>query len=110
MAIELALLDWGTVAAIIVALAAIGGLIIQFFKKDKPWRRAQEKHNIRLTALDEQVKALSKRADNLKEALQAHDGRDEKDFERLEAKIEKLTDLMIDMLSDNKPPPPKRKK
>lgn len=110
MAIELALLDWGTVAAITVAMAAVAGLIVQFFKKDKPWKRIQEKHNIRLTTLEEQVKSQSKRVDNLKEALAAHDGRDEKDFERLEGKIEKLTDLMIDMLTDNKSPPPKGKK
>lgn len=110
MALDLALLDWGTVAAVIVAIAAIMGLFVQFFKKDKPWRRAQEKHNIRLTALEEQMKAQTKRTDTLKEAVQAHDDRDEKDFERIETKIEKLTDLMIDVLTDNKPAPPKRKK
>ena len=110
MAIDLALLDWGTVAAIIIAAATIIGLIIQFFKRDKPWRRTQEKHNIRLTSLEEQVKSLSKRVDTLKEMAQAHDSRDEKDFERLEGKIEKLTDLMIDTLTDKKSSPPKRKK
>lgn len=110
MAIDLALLDWGTVAAVTVAVAAIMGLLVQFFKRDKPWRRTQEKHNIRLTSLEEQIKSLSKRIDNMKEMAQAHDSRDEKDFERLEGKIEKLTDLMIDMLTDKKSLPLKRKK
>jgi len=110
MALDLALLDWGTVAAVTVAVAAVIGLIVQFFKRDKPWKRTQEKHNIRIITLEEQTKALSKRVDNLKELVNTHDLRDEKDFERLEGKIEKLTDLMIDMLTDKKPTTPKRKK
>ncbi len=108
--IELAGFDWGTVAAIIVAFAAIIGILIQFFKKERPWRKAQEEHNIRLTTLEGQTKSLSERVDILKDAIEAHDKRDEKDFERLEGKIEKLTDLMIDLLTDNRPNPPKDKK
>jgi len=40
--------------------------------------------------------------DSNKKKLEEHELRDEKDFERIEAKIEKLTDLMIKMLSDGK--------
>jgi len=99
--ITIAELDWATIATVVVAIAAVGGLILQISRKDKPWKRAQEKHNIRLTTLEEQVKSLSKRIDSVNSALQAHDKRDEKDFGRLEGKIEKLTDLMINLLSDN---------
>lgn len=96
--------DWATIAAVTVALAAIIGLLVQFFKKDKPWRKTQIDHNLRLTSLELQTKAIEEKLDILKETIEDHDQRDTKDFERIEGKIEKLTDLMISMLQDGKKP------
>jgi len=96
------MLDWGTIAAIIVAVAAIGGLIIQWAKKDKPWRKGQTELTIRLTAIEAKVESIDDSLDTVKKMLDEHDSRDQKDFERIETKIEKLTDLMIKMLSDGK--------
>ena len=96
------MLDWGTIAAIIVAVAAVGGLIIQWAKKDKPWRKGQTELTIRLTAIEARVENIDDSLDTVKKMLDEHESRDQKDFERIETKIEKLTDLMIKMLSDGK--------
>ena len=98
------MLDWGTIAAMTVAVAAVIGIIIQAIKKEKPWKKAQSDHNLRLTSLELQTKSLTEKVDQLKEMIDDHDHRDEKDFERLENKIEKLTDIMIGMLQDDKSP------
>ncbi len=97
-------LDWATIAAITVAVAAILGILIQFFKKEKPWTKIQSKHNVRLTSLEIQTKSTSDKIDQLKDMLDDHDHRDTKDFERIENKIEKLTDLMIGLLQNDKKP------
>ena len=95
------MLDWGTIAALTVAVAAVAGIIIQAIKREKPWKRSQNEHNLRLITLELHMKAVEEKIDTLKQTVEDHDHRDEKDFERIEAKIEKLTDLMIGMLSSS---------
>ncbi len=102
-------LDWGTLAAIIIAVAAVLGLLVQFFKKDKPWKKVQIDHNLRLTSVEIKIDNLAESMDDLKQAIEEHEQRDQKDFERVESKIERLTDLMIDMIGQ-KSGPSKRKK
>lgn len=99
--------DWGTVAAVTVAVAAVAGIIIQAMKKEKPWKKVQTEHDLRVTSLELQVKSLREQIEHLKDMLDDHDHRDEKDFERLENKIEKITDIMIGMLQNDKPTKPK---
>lgn len=95
-------IDWTTIAAITVAVAAVAGIIIQAFKREKPWKKAQTEQNLRLTSIEFQTKSLTEKMDQLKEMIDDHDHRDEKDFERLENKLEKLTDLMIGLLQGDK--------
>jgi len=92
---------WGVGAALVVAIAAILGLLIQFFKREKPWTKGQTELKLRVTKLESATDSLSKQIDDVKSIIEDHDRRDEKDFERLETKIEKLTDLMIKMISDD---------
>ena len=94
----LAGLDWATTAAIIVALAAVAGLLLQFFKRERPWKKSIEEHNLRLTSIEIKIENFNDNVDSLKSALEDHESRDNADFIRIENKIEKLTDLMIDML------------
>ncbi len=103
-------LDWGVFAAIIVALAAVVGLILQFMRRERPWKKAQENHNLRLTAVEIKIENVSDAIDDLKQAIDDHEVRDQKDFERIEGKIEKLTDLMIDMIGQKSAPTKARKK
>lgn len=92
---------WGVGAAIIVALAAVLGLVIQFFRREKPWQKGQASLKLRTIKLESQTDNLSKQIADVKSIIEDHDRRDEKDFERIETKIEKLTDLMIKMISDD---------
>ncbi len=92
---------WGTGAAIVVALAAVLGLLVQFFKREKPWTKGQTELKLRVTKLESESENLIRQIDDVKSIIEDHDRRDEKDFERLETKIEKLTDLMIRMISDD---------
>jgi len=92
---------WGTGAAIVVALAAVLGLIVQFFRREKPWQKGQADLKLRVTKLESESENLIRQINDVKSIIEDHDRRDEKDFERLETKIEKLTDLMIRMISDD---------
>ena len=103
-------LDWGVIAAIIVALAAIAGLILQFSRRERPWKKTQDEHNVRLTTIEIKIDNHTDSMNNLRHMVEEHDQRDQKDFERVESKIEKLTDLMIDMIGQKSVPPKARKK
>lgn len=103
-------LDWGVVAAIIVALAAVAGLLLQFMRRERPWKKTQEDHNLRLTSVEIKIDNQTDAIDDLKQSLDEHEHRDQKDFDRIETKIEKLTDLMIDMIGQKSVPPKARKK
>jgi len=92
---------WGVGAALVVAIAAILGLLIQFFKREKPWTKGQTELKLRVTKIESDLGSVSKQIDDVKSIIEDHDRRDEKDFERIETKIEKLTDLMIKMISDD---------
>lgn len=91
--------EWSTVAAVVVAIVAVIGLFIQFFKNERPWKKLQDKHHIRLTQLEEQLKATVIRLEDVRKDLDELDARDSKDIERIEAKIEKIMDMMIQLLS-----------
>ena len=97
-------------AAIIIAVAAVLGLLVQFFKKDKPWKKVQIDHNLRLTSVEIKIDNLAESMDDLKQAIEEHEQRDQRDFERIESKIEKLTDLMIDMIGQKSTASKTRKK
>ena len=103
-------LDWGVAAAIIVALAAVVGLLLQFFRRERPWKKAQEEHNLRLTSVEIKIDNQTDALDDLKQAIDEHEQRDQRDFERIETKIEKLTDLMIDMIGQKSTASKTRKK
>lgn len=91
--------EWSTVAAVIVAIVAVIGLIIQFFKNERPWKRLQDKHHVRLTQLEEQLKATVTRLEDVRKDLDELDIRDARDVARIEMKIEKIMDMMIQLIS-----------
>ena len=103
-------LDWGVVAAIIVALATVTGLMLQFLRRERPWKKIQNEHNLRLTAIEIKIDNQIDATDDLKHSLDEHEQRDLRDFDRVETKIEKLTDLMIDMIGTKSTPSKTRKK
>lgn len=91
--------EWSTVAAVVVAIVAVIGLLMQFFKNERPWKKLQDKHHIRLTQLEEQLKSTIAQLASVRKDLDDLDARDSKDIERIENKIEKIMDMMIQLLS-----------
>lgn len=96
------MLDWGTIAALTIAVAAILGIIIQWAKKDKPWHKGQTDLTIRITTMENKVESMNESLDTIKHMVELHEMRDGKDFDRVESKIEKLTELMIKIISQGK--------
>ena len=98
-------ITWPTVVALIGALAvgsvALMGYIIQNFKKDY-WREPVNKLDLRIARLEMNVKNLPQTIAITQQISDDHDVRLEKDLVRLEAKMEKITDLMIKMLTDTR--------
>ena len=94
------MLELGTIAAIIIAIAAILGILIQWVKRDKPWRKGQTDLTIRMTTIEGRVENINESIESSKKLIEEHETRDQKDFERIETKIDKLTDLMINIISN----------
>lgn len=97
--------DWATASAVIVAVAAVIGLIIQHFnQKDKSDNEPSddEKQNLRINSIEIELKHLNENLELLRKKINDHEERDLRDFEKLEHKIEKLTDLMIELIQNEK--------
>lgn len=95
-------MDWGTIAALIIAAAAIISLIIQFLRRDKPWKKITDDHNLRISSIELELKHINESLNQVRNKIDHHDERDQKDFERLENKIEKFADLIIQMIRNEK--------
>ena len=97
-------ITWPTDVAIIGGLAVgavtIMGFIIQTFKKD--WRDPVNTLALRVTKIETEVGNLPRSMAAAQQISDDHDLRMEKDLIRLETKMEKITDLMIKMLTDAK--------
>lgn len=96
------MLDWPFIAALATAAGGIIGLVIQWFKRERPWKKIQDKLIVRTTINEEKIKALTIRIDSINERINDEIHRSEKDIERLDGQIEQLTALMIKMLTTNK--------
>ena len=95
-------MDWATIAAIVVAIAAVIGIIIQIFKREKPWQKVTNTQKLQISAIELELKHLHESLDLLRKEINDNDEHYQKDFERIENKIEKLTDLMIQLIQSDK--------
>lgn len=85
-------------AAVVMAVVAVFTIVMRFWPK--PLRPTVERIDNELSVLIEKNKSLEKEVTDLKLELKAEVDRTDKDIERLDAKNEKLTDLMIRILQD----------
>ena len=53
------MLELGTIAAIIIAIAAILGILIQWVKRDKKWRKGKKDITIRMTNIEGSVENIN---------------------------------------------------
>jgi len=89
---------YAAVAAMIMATVAVLTIVMRFWPKSL--RPLVERIDNEQSALSEKNKTLEKEVLNLKSSLKEEVDQTDKDIERLNAKNEKLTDLMIRILQD----------
>lgn len=95
------MLDWPAVMAILGTMVILAGFFFKWFKKpDNKWQEGHQKQELRITKLEGDLENLNDKHDNLHEELDDLAKSTAKASERLENKIEKLTDLMIQYISD----------
>lgn len=87
-------------AAIIIALVTVVGFIIKIFPRNVSWKEPINKIGSRLDILETRFEAFEKELGSLTTSLVQESERTDKEVDRLTQKIEKLTDLMIKMISD----------
>lgn len=88
--------------ATVVVVTGIFGFMIQYFRKDNLWKDPLNKVVTKVVRIDTEIQGSNQRLDELQKTIEDHDERDQRDFDRIEKKLEKLTDLMIDSLTRNK--------
>ena len=88
------------IAGIAVAAVTIAGFITQSFKRETPWKDPVSKLHTAVGKLETQLSEVSTRIDNTQQTMKEQGVRNEKDFDRILERIEKVTDLMIDMIRD----------
>ena len=93
-------LQYETIATVVVAVAAVISLGIQYFKKEKPWKDTQDKHRNDIIQLKTQVEALQNQLDLVKDQINRVDSRELRNVERLSNKIEKLMDMLIKLINE----------
>lgn len=89
------------IGGIAVTAITIAGFLIQNFKQAMPWKDPVSKLNTTVVRLETEMQTLMNKIENNEKDLTSHDVRNERDFERLHERLEKITDLMIKMLSDD---------
>ena len=102
-------LDWQTAAAIIIAGAAVISLLIQYFKKDDVWKEVTDKLTLRITTIEVQVKHLEESVELIRKKIDDVETHEGKELERVENKVEKLTDLLIQLIQQDSTGPSKKK-
>ena len=88
------------VGGIAVAAITIAGYLNQSFRRDMPWKDPIAKMNATVIKLESQLSQALSKVDDVQRDLQDHESRNERDFDRILERLEKVTDLMIDMIRD----------
>jgi len=84
-----------------VAAIAVAGFIAQSFKRETPWKDPISKLTTTVVKLETQVTQISDKMDDTQRIIQEQENRNERDFDRIYERLEKVTDLMIDMIRDD---------
>lgn len=85
------------IAGLVVAITGLVTFILNYFKQDV-WKDPVSALKIKAETNETEIKNLKDRIKILSRELEAHDKRDSEDFNRVERKIEKLTELLIELV------------
>lgn len=97
-------LTWPATFAILGVAGIVVGAIVKLMpSKDKEWKDAiqelENKLDKRLTTLELNYPNIRVQIEEIKNALSDHEDDARGEIQKLDAKIEKLTDLLIDLVS-----------
>ena len=96
---EMAFTIVGLAFAIILG---VSGFLINHLRNKKEWSKPFNDLENELLKIQGEYEQLDTRVQDLKENLTKHDERDSEDFKRIEGQIERLTDLVIKSLTQDK--------
>ena len=88
------------IAGVVVAAVTIAGYVSQSFKRETPWKDPVSKLNTTVVKLESQLSEISTRIDTTQQLVKDQDLRNEKDFDRILERLEKVTDLMVDLIRE----------
>jgi len=97
---------------IVVVVSAIVGYMNQSFRRDMPWKDPIAKMNAAVIKMETRVEQAISKTEDVSTHLQEHEMRNERDFDRVLERLEKVTDLMIDLIrsdGSNETPPSDKK-
>jgi len=101
---DLLSLSWPAAATLIgITVAVAGGIYKIIPSKDREWKDALEKLDKRLdkriSTLELNYPNIRQQLEDLKTHLGGHEGDVRSEIDKLDKKIQKLTDLLIDLVS-----------
>lgn len=88
------------VGGISVAVVTIAGYLNQSFRREKPWQEPLAKLEATVIKMESQIEHVVSKSDDAQHDLRDHEKRNEKDFDRILERLEKVTGLMIDMIRE----------
>lgn len=83
-------------------ILGVVGFLINHLRNKKEWSEPLNELENELLKIQGEYEQLDTRVQDLKENLEKHDNRDSEDFKRIEGQIERLTDLVIKSLTQDK--------
>lgn len=107
-------ITWPVAATIISGLVVLFGFLVQIYGRknlvikddfDALAARMYEADRLiehRTTVLEGKIDTLTRSIDDAKQALALHTDVDNKNFDRIDDRLEKITDLMIDMIQNER--------
>lgn len=86
------------IGGVAVACVTFFGFIRQAFKKETPWKDPLDKLNSAVVRLETELKSLNEKLGDVQDSVDDQEARYIRDFDRMHERLEKVTDLMIDIL------------
>jgi uncharacterized protein YlxW (UPF0749 family) len=83
-------------------ILGVSGFLINHLRNKKEWSEPLNDLENELLKIQGEYEQLDTRVRDIKENLEKHDARDSEDFKRIEGQIERLTDLVIKSLMQDK--------
>ena len=88
------------VAGLVVAITGLVAFVLNYYRQDA-WKDPVNTLKTKTETNETEIKNLKERINTLVRELEAHDKRDSEDFKRVESRVEKLTELLIELVKSS---------